>query len=77
MFFILEIIAVYLILLWIAPNLAKNIAVCLGLIILGFILFYLSAKYNTQIQSWKAFSMFGFTFLPVFILIWRAYVEKK
>lgn len=74
---IIEITLVYLLLLWLAPNLAKNIATIVGLFIVGILLFYFSAKYNEQIHSWRAFQMFGMTFAPVFILVWRAYVEKK
>lgn len=77
MIVLIEIVLFYIALLILAPNLAKNIATILGLLLISVILFYFSAKYNEQIQSWKAFSIFGMTFMPVLVLIWRAYVEEK
>lgn len=73
---LIQIVIFYIILLFVAPTLAKKIATIIGTIIFAMVLFYLSEKYNNDIQSWQPYTIFGLTFAPL-ILIWVRYYASR
>lgn len=76
MYFLFEVGIFYILLLFLAPKFAKKIATIIGTIILAFVLYYLSEKFNGTIQSWQPYTMLGLTFAPI-IFLWVRYYGSK